>query len=173
MFYVLRALEQLDAFSLLSAEVTQALAGFIRRCRAAYGGYASLAGQPSDTEHTYFAVCSLSLLGQRLGEADSRATVAWLRDRFATDSGLAALTPVNGTPSLAASYWGFRAGEVLGATVWTDRLVGAVGALSKQDGGFGARPHATLWESYCALRVLSTLSAPSSAPSSAPRGGER
>jgi hypothetical protein len=34
-----------------------------------------------------------------------------------------------------------------------------VAALSKPDGGFGARAHATLWESYCALRVLTVLSA--------------
>lgn len=157
MFYVLRALEQLDALSLLAPEVTASLVGFIQRCRAADGGYGGVPGQRPDTEHTYCAVCSLLLLGCPLGEDDSHVTAAWLRSRFATPSGLAVLTATNDAPSLAASYWGFRAGEVLGATVWTDRLTGAVAGLRKPDGGFGARAHATLWESYCALRVICAL----------------
>ena len=50
-----------------------------------------------------------------------------------------------------------RAGEVLDTAVWTHRLGPAVAGLAKEDGGYGARSYATLWESYCALRVLSTL----------------
>lgn len=159
MFYVLRALEQLDALSVLAPERTRSLAGFIQRCRAADGGYAGMPEQPPDTEHTYSAVCSLSLLGHSLGAADGSGTVAWLRSRFATPSGLAALTAADGDASLAATYWGFRAGEVLGATVWTGRLADAVESLRQSDGGYGTGAHATLWESYCALRVISRLSA--------------
>lgn len=159
MFYVLRALEQLGALGLLAAEVSRSLVDFIQGCRNADGGYAGLPGQPSDTEHTYCAVCSLSLLGCQLGAADSRAIAAWLRSRFATPSGLAALSAADDAPSLAASYWGFRAGEVLNATVWTDRLGPAAQSLAKPDGGYGTRAQATLWESYCALRVVSRLSA--------------
>lgn len=156
MFYVLRALEQLDALTLLAPAEAGALVEFIRSCRAG-DGYGGAPGQPPDTEHTYCAVCGLSLLGSPLGTVDARATAGWLRSRFATPSGLATLTAADDTPSLAASYWGFRAGEVLGATVWTDRLGPAVAALAKPEGGYGARSYATLWESYCALRVLSTL----------------
>jgi hypothetical protein len=165
MFYVLRALEQLDALCLLRPEVTRSLVDFIQRCRNADGGYAGMPGHPPDTEHTYCAVCSLSLLGHPLGDADGHVTTAWLRSRFATPSGLAALTATDDTPSLAATYWGFRAGEVLRASVWTARLREAVESLRKPDGGYGSQAHATLWESYCALRVISRLPAP--------RGGEQ
>jgi hypothetical protein len=165
MFYVLRALEQLGALGLLAPEVSRSLADFIQGCRDGDGGYAGVPGRPPDTEHTYCAVCSLSLLQHPLGAADSGSTAAWLRLRFATPSGLATLTAADDTPSLAATYWGFRAGEVLNATVWTDRLGPAVQSLGKPDGGYGAQPHATLWESYCALRVMSKLPAP--------RGGEQ
>jgi hypothetical protein len=157
MFYVLRALEQLGALGLLTPAVSASLVDFIRDCRSADGGYAGMPGLPSDTEHTYCAVCSLALLGQPLGSAESRATAEWLRSRFATPSGLATLTAADDTPSLAASYWGFRAGEVLNSAVWTDRLGPSVDGLGKPDGGYGARSYATLWESYCALRIVSTL----------------
>lgn len=165
MFYVLRALEQLGALGLLSPKVSRSLVDFIRACRDGDGGYAGAPGQPPDTEHTYCAVCSLSLLQRPLGAAESRVTAAWLRSRFATPSGLATLTAGDDAPSLAATYWGFRAGEVLNDTVWTDRLRPAVENLGKPDGGYGARAYATLWESYCALRVLSTIPAQ--------RGGEQ
>ena len=158
MFYVLRALEQLGALGRLPPAVSASLVDFIQDCRVGDGGYAGMPGLPSDTEHTYCAVCSLSLLGHPLGTADGRVTAEWLRSRFTTQSGLATLTAADDTPSLAASYWGFRAGEVLNSTVWTDRLGPAVDVLGKPDGGYGARPYATLWESYCALRVVSTLS---------------
>src|SRR6266511_2570434 len=39
MFYVLRALEQLDALGLLAPEVSRSLVGFIRDCRDGAGGY--------------------------------------------------------------------------------------------------------------------------------------
>jgi hypothetical protein len=169
MFYVLRALEQLDALGLLAPEVSSSLVDFIQGCRAGDGGYAGMPGQPPDTEHTYCAVCSLSLLQHPLGAADSGITAAWLRSRFATPSGLATLTAADDSPSLAASYWGFRAGEVLNAVVWTDRLGPAVQSLGKPDGGYGARAYATLWESYCALRVILRLAAP--VVPIAPRGG--
>ncbi|GAA2581722.1 prenyltransferase/squalene oxidase repeat-containing protein [Actinomadura fulvescens] len=165
MFYVLRALEQLGALGLLSPEVTRSLVHFIQACRDGGGGYAGIPGRPPDTEHTYCAVCSLSLLQHPLGPAESRVTAAWLRSRFATPSGLATLTADDDAPSLAASYWGFRAGEVLNDVVWTDRLRLAVEKLGKPDGGYGAQAHATLWESYCGLRVLSSIPAPG--------GGER
>jgi hypothetical protein len=157
MFYVLRALEQLDALDLLAPRVSRSLVDFIQGCRNGDGGYGGMPGQPSDTEHTYCAVCSLSLLGHRLGAADSRVTAGWLRSRFATPSGLATLTAHHDTPSLAATYWGFRAGEVLDSTVWTDRLGSAVDNLGKSGGGYGAAPQPTLWESYCALRVMTRL----------------
>jgi hypothetical protein len=157
MFYVLRALEQLGALDQLAPTASRSLVEFVRDCRDGDGGYAGMPGLPPDTEHTYCAVCSLSLLGRPLGTADSRVTAGWLGSRFATPSGLATLTAADDTPSLAASYWGFRAGEVLGSTVWTDRLGPAVDGLGKQDGGYGARSYATLWESYCALRIVSTL----------------
>ncbi len=160
MFYVLRALEQLDALSLLTQEVSASLVSFIRRCRAADGGYGGAPRQPPDIEHTYCAVCSLSLLGSPLGDADRHGTAAWLRSRFATPCGLATLRPAGDAPSLAASYWGWRAGEVLGATVCTSRLAAAVEALRKPGGGYGTRAHATLWESYCALRMICALRAP-------------
>jgi hypothetical protein len=164
MFYVVRALEQMGAVGLLAPEVLGSLVDFIQACRVADGGYAGVPGRPAaDTEHTYCAVCSLSLLGHPLGASDSRVTAAWLRSRFVTPSGLATLTAADDTPMLAASYWGFRAGEVLDAIVWTDRLGPAVQSLAKPDGGFGATTHATLWESYCGLRVMSRLL-------SAPRG---
>jgi len=166
MFYVLRALEQLGALSLLAPEVCRSLADFIQGCRDRDGGYAGVPGQPPDTEHTYCAVCGLWLLGRPLGAADSRVTAAWLGSRFATPSGLATLTAADDSPSLAASYWGFRAGEVLNAVVWTDLLASAVRSLGKPDGGYGAWAHATLWESYCALRIISTLSAPVSSVAS-------
>ncbi|MEU5880007.1 prenyltransferase/squalene oxidase repeat-containing protein [Spirillospora sp. NPDC047279] len=159
MFYVLRALEQLDALGLLGPEVSRSLVDFLQSCRAGDGGYAGTPGLPPDTEHTYCAVCSLSLLGEPLDAAESRATAAWLRSRFDTPSGLSTLTAQDETPSLAATYWGFRAGEVLDTTVWTDRLGPAVASLGKPGGGFGARDDATLWESYCALRVLTRLAA--------------
>lgn len=159
LFYVLRALEQLDALGLLGPRVSRSLVEFVQGCRAGDGGYAGMPGQPPDTEHTYCAVCSLSLLRNPLDAAESRVTAAWLRSRFATPSGLATLTAQDHAPSLAATYWGFRAGEVLDATVWTDRLEPAVRSLGKPDGGYGAQDHATLWESYCALRVLSRLAA--------------
>lgn len=157
LFYVLRALEQLGALGLLTPSVSRSLVEFIQDCRAGDGGYAGMPGLPPDTEHTYCAVCSLSVLGHPLGTAPRRVTAEWLRSRFATPSGLATLTAADDTPSLAASYWGFRAGEVLNSTVWTDRLGPAVDDLGKQEGGYGARSYATLWESYCALRVVSTL----------------
>lgn len=164
MFYVLRALEQMGTIDLLAPEVSGALVDFIQACRVGDGGYAGVPGRPTgDTEHTYCAVCSLSLLGQPLGAGDSRITAAWLRSRFVTPSGLATLTAADDTPRLAASYWGFRAGEVLDAIVWTDRLGPAVQSLGKPEGGFGATAHATLWESYCGLRIMSRLL-------SAPRG---
>ncbi len=159
MFYVLRALEQLGALSLLTPTTTRSLVDFVRNCRNADGGYAGVPGPPSDTEHTYCAVCSLALLGHPLDAGESRDTADWLSARFASPSGLATLTAADDTPSLAASYWGFRAGEVLATTVWTDRLWPAVAGFGKQDGGYGARSYATLWESYCALRILSTLPA--------------
>jgi hypothetical protein len=162
MFYVLRALEQLSALGLgalglLPPAVSASLVDFIKDRRDKDGGYAGRPGLPSDMEHTYCAVCSLSLLRHPLGTADSRVTAEWLRSRFTTPSGLATLTAADDTPSLAASYWGFRAGEVLNSTVWTDRLGPAVDGLAKPDGGYGARSYATLWESYCALRLVSTL----------------
>lgn len=157
MFYVLRALEQLGALDLLPPATSRSLVDFIRDCRDGSGGYAGVPGLPPDTEHTYCAVCSLALLGHPLDTEGSRVTADWLSARFATPSGLATLTAADDTPSLAASYWGFRAGEVLDATVWTHRLGPAVSGLGKQDGGYGARSYATLWESYCALRVVSTL----------------
>lgn len=160
MFYVLRALEQLGALGQLAPEVSSSLVDFIRGCRDGDGGYAGMPGQPPDIEHTYCAVCGLSLLRHPLDTADSRVTAGWLRSRFATPSGLATLTAADDTPSLAATYWGFRAGEVLNAAVWTDRLGPAVQSLGKPEGGYGAQAHATLWESYCALRVMSRLSAP-------------
>jgi hypothetical protein len=158
MFYVLRALQQVDALSLLSTDVIRSLVDFIARCADPSGGYAGIPGQPPDIEHTYCAVCSLSLLGRPLKDAERRTTAAWLSGRFATPSGLAALTATDDTPSIAATYWGFRAGEVLGATVWTDRLREAVENHRKTEGGYGTRTYATLWESYCALRVISKLS---------------
>lgn len=161
MFYVLRALEQLGALSLLTPGVSRSLVEFIQSCRGGDGGYGGMPGRPSDTEHTYCAVCSLSLLQHPLGADDGRVTAAWLRSRFGTPSGLATLTPDDDTPSLAAAYWGLRAGEVLAAAVWTDRLGPAVQRLSKPDGGYGTRAYATLWESYCALRVVSRLRASS------------
>lgn len=164
MFYVLRALEQLGALGRIPPEVSRATVEFIRGCRDDDGGYGGMPGRPPDTEHTYCAVCSLSLLEHPLGAADRDVTAAWLRSRFATPSGLATLT-ADDAPSLAATYWGFRAGEVLNVTVWTDRLGPAVRNLGKPDGGFGARTQATLWESYCALRVMSRLLAP--------RGGDQ
>jgi hypothetical protein len=157
LFYVLRALEQLGALDLLAPAVTRALVDFVQDCRDTGGGYAGMPGLPPDTEHTYCAVCSLSLLGHPLDTTERRVTARWLRSRFATPSGLATLTAADDTPSLAASYWGFRGGEVLGHTVWTDRLGPAVHELGKPDGGYGARSYATLWESYCALRIVSTL----------------
>jgi hypothetical protein len=164
MFYVLRALEQMGAVGTLAPEVSGSLVDFIQACRVSDGGYSGVPGRPAaDTEHTYCAVCSLSLLGHPLGASDSRITAAWLRSRFVTPSGLATLTASDDTPMLAASYWGFRAGEVLDAIVWTDRLGPAVRSLAKPEGGFGAKTHATLWESYCGLRVMSRLL-------SAPRG---
>jgi hypothetical protein len=159
MFYVLRALEQLDALSLLGPRRARSLAEFIQRCRNDDGGYGGTPGQVSDTEHTYCAVCSLPLLGYPVNDSESNGTVGWLRARFETPSGLATLTAADAVPSLAASYWGFRAGEVLAAGVCTDRLGRAVQDLRKPDGGYGARGDATLWESYCALRVLSRLGA--------------
>jgi hypothetical protein len=160
MFYVLRALQQLAALRLLGPVVTLALVAFIQQCRSADGGYAGQPGKPPDTEHTYCAVCSLSLLRRPLGVAESSSTAAWLRSRFATPSGLAVLTAADDAPSLAATYWGFRAGEVLAATVWPDQLRAAVERQRKPDGGYGSRARATLWESYCALRVISRLPAP-------------
>jgi hypothetical protein len=157
LFYVLRALEQLGALGLLTQATVRSLVDFVRDCRDSGGGYAGMPGLPPDTEHTYCAVCSLSLLGHPLGTAEGRVTADWLSARFATPSGLATLTAADDAPSLAASYWGFRAGEVLDATVWTPRLGPAVTGLGKQDGGYGARSYATLWESYCALRIVSTL----------------
>jgi prenyltransferase beta subunit len=171
MFYVLRALEQLDSLGLLGPQVSRSLADFIRSCRTAEGGYAGTPGQPPDTEHTYCAVCSLSLLGEPLDAAESGATIAWLRSRFDTPSGLATLTADDDAPSLAATYWGFRAGEVLNAAVWTGRLGSAVRGMAKPDGGFGAHEDATLWESYCALRVLTRLAATDGLP--ATEGGAR
>jgi hypothetical protein len=165
MFYVLRALEQLGALGLLGSNVSGSLVDFIQGCRNGDGGYGGMPGQRSDTEHTYCAVCSLALLGHPLGAADNHATAEWLSSRFATPSGLATLTPGAHTPTLAATYWGFRAGEVLSSTVWTDRIGPAVEGLGKPDGGYGARWYATLWESYCALRVITRLSAS--------HGGER
>jgi prenyltransferase beta subunit len=165
MFYVLRALEQLDALSLLGPDRSRSLAEFIQRCRNDDGGYGGMPGQSSDTEHTYCAVCSLSLLGHPVDDGQRRVTVGWLRGRFATPSGLATLTAADDTPSLAASYWGFRAGEVLDAVVGTDRLGLAVLGLRKPDGGYGARAAATLWESYCALRILTRLRAVATAGS--------
>jgi prenyltransferase beta subunit len=160
MFYVLRALEQLDALDLLASTVSRrTIVDFIQGCRNGDGGYGGMPGQPSDTEHTYCAVCSLSLLRHPLGATDSRITAGYLSSRFATPSGLATLTAHHDTPSLAASYWGFRAGEVLSSTVWTDRLWSAVDSLGKPGGGYGAQAQATLWESYCALRVMSRLTA--------------
>ncbi|MBO2449484.1 hypothetical protein J4573_20455 [Actinomadura barringtoniae] len=159
MFYVLRALEQLGTLGLLGPEVTRSLIDFLKSCRTGEGGYAGAPGQPPDTEHTYCAVCSLALLGEPLGTAEAHAIATWLRARFDTPTGLATLTAQDDAPSLAATYWGFRAGEVLNAAVWTDRLGPAVRRLAKQDGGFGAREDATLWESYCALRVLTRLAA--------------
>jgi hypothetical protein len=157
MFYVLRALEQLGALGLIPPAVSAQLVGFIRACRNDDGGYSGVPGRPSDTEHTYCAVCGLALLGYPPDPAERRDTAEWLRARFATPSGLATLCVNDGSGSLAASYWGFRAGEVLGATVWTDQLGPAVDAFAKPDGGYGARPYASLWESYCALRLVSTL----------------
>jgi hypothetical protein len=159
MFYVLRALQQLEALSLLTPEVSKCLVDFIQRSRDADGGYGGMPGQSSDTEHTYCAICALSLLGQPLTDAEGRVTAAWLRSRFDTPSGLVALRATDDTPSLAATYWGFRAAELLSATVCTDRLGAAVGSLAKPDGGYGTQTHATLWESYCALQVLHKLSA--------------
>ncbi len=159
MFYVLRALEQLGALGLLAPLEVASLVRFIQDCRDDSGGYAGMPGLPPDTEHTYCAVCSLVLLGRPLSSTENRGTADWLRSRFDTPSGLATLTAADDTPSLAASYWGFRAGEVLGSTVWTDRLGSAVDGLGKPDGGYGARSYATLWESYCALRIVSTLPA--------------
>jgi hypothetical protein len=184
MFYVLRALQQLEALNLLTPEVTLGLVDFIQRSRDADGGYAGMPGQPPDTEHTYCAICALSLLGHPLTDTECRGTAAWIRSRFDTPSGLVALTASDDTPSLAASYWGFRASELLDATVrtdrlgtdrlgtdrlgtdrlgtdrlGTDRLGAAVESLAKPDGGYGTQAHATLWESYCALQVLSKLSA--------------
>lgn len=164
MFYAARALEQLGAVGLLAPEVSGSLVDFIQACRVRDGGYAGVPGRPAaDTEHTYCAVCSLSLLGHPLAPGDSRVTAAWLRSRFITPSGLATLTAADDTATLAASYWGFRAGEVLDTIVWTDRLGPAVQSLGNPDGGFGAAAQPTLWESYCALRVMSRLL-------SAPRG---
>lgn len=157
MFYVLRALEQIGALGLLPADVSRSLVDFIVACRDESGGYCGIPGRPPDTEHTYCAVCSLSLLGQPVGDADSDTTASWLRSRFATPSGLATLTATDGVASLAASYWGLRAGEVLGTVVWTDRLAVGVQGLGKPDGGYGAHGQATLWESYCALRIISRL----------------
>ncbi|KAB2343697.1 prenyltransferase/squalene oxidase repeat-containing protein [Actinomadura rudentiformis] len=165
MFYVLRALEQLGSLDLLTPGVSRSLIHFIQACRNGDGGYAGIPGRPSDTEHTYCAVCSLSLLRHPLDATESHVTADWLKDRFDTPSGLATLTADDDAPSLAASYWGFRAGEVLNTTVWTDRLGSAVEGLAKADGGYGTRADATLWESYCALRVISRLAAP--------RGGGR
>jgi hypothetical protein len=164
MFYVLRALQQLEALNLLTPEVTRGLVDFIQRSRDAGGGYAGMPGQPPDTEHTYCAICALSLLGRPLTDTECRGTASWIRSRFDTPSGLVALTATDDTPSLAASYWGFRASELLDATVradrpGTERLAAAVESLAKPDGGYGTQAHATLWESYCALQVLSKLSA--------------
>jgi len=157
LFYVLRALEQLGALDLLPPAVSVSLVDFVRDCRNSDGGYSGMPGLPSDTEHTYCSVCSLALLGQPLSTAEGRVTAEWLRSRFATPSGLATLTEADDTPSLACSYWGFRAGEVLNSIVWTDRLGPAVDGLAKPDGGYGTRSYATLWESYCSLRIVSTL----------------
>lgn len=157
MFYVLRALEQLGALDSIPARVRLSLVGFIRECQDMSGGFAASPGLPPDTEHTYCASCGLLLLGQPLSHADASVTARWLNARFNTASGLATLTSADDLPSLAASYWGFRAGEVIGATVWTSRLREAVEELRKPDGGYGTAPVSTLWESYCALRVISRL----------------
>jgi hypothetical protein len=159
MFYVLRALQQLEALSLLTPEVSKGLVDFIQGSRDTDGGYGGMPGQPPDTEHTYCAICALSLLGQPLTDAEGRVTAAWLGSRFDTPSGLVALRATDDTPSLAATYWGFRAAELLSATICTDRLGAAVESLAKPGGGYGTRTDATLWESYCALQVLSKLAA--------------
>ena len=44
---------------------------------------------------------------------------------------------------------------------WALMELPAVQRLSKPDGGYGTRAYATLWESYCALRVVSRLRASS------------
>jgi prenyltransferase/squalene oxidase-like repeat protein len=160
MFYALRALQQMAALSLLPRQVSDALVEFIHRCWHGDGGFAGVPGRPPDMEHTYCAVCSLDLLGHPLDAAWASAATGWVTQGFRTGSGLAALTPGAAQVSLGATYWGVRAGEVLGARVWTGRIRAGLAATRRGDGGYGTGAVSTLWETYCALRVLSIVGEP-------------
>ncbi|MEU8418242.1 hypothetical protein AB0C24_36055 [Amycolatopsis japonica] len=151
LFYGVRSLIILGARPEPSAAV--AIRVFLGECTKADRGCAFLPDRPSDIERTYCAVSIRQWLGTEQDHADAQASGPFV---VSCDDGLGhiRMRPSEADWSLASAYWGARTVQLLNlAWPWAEVDV-AVRRCARPDGGFGTNPASTLWETYCALRVM-------------------
>ncbi|HEY2667349.1 MAG TPA: prenyltransferase/squalene oxidase repeat-containing protein [Actinomycetota bacterium] len=127
-----------------------ALVNFMLGCAGERGGFGLVQGAASDIERTYCCVHGLRILGldpPRLEVHRAWASACIAEGRFYA-------TPERLVYSLPTMYWGSRTAELLGIDPDWPAVEREVLAFRRADGGFGAQPSSSLWETYCALGAL-------------------
>ncbi|WP_158633132.1 hypothetical protein [Amycolatopsis sp. WAC 01376] len=151
LFYGVRCLIILDARPEPSAAV--AIRRFLSACTKDDRGCSLLPDRPSDIERTYCSVAIRQWLGTGRDHADARASGPFVVS-CDDGSGHIRMRPSEAEWSLASAYWGARTVQLLNlAWPWAE-LDATVRRCAQPDGGFGKNPGSTLWETYCALRVM-------------------
>jgi hypothetical protein len=156
LFYGVRSLMILDAE--VDEPFARAVRAFLRDCAPDGQGCALLPGHAADIERTYCAVA----IHQWLGTDDDYAA-ARLHTEFVAacedGDGHVTMSPQPSAWSLATAYWGSRAAELLRMPWPWARVAAIMGHCTRPDGGFGRGTGSTLWETYCAVRVMTMAGA--------------
>lgn len=150
LFYGIRALELIK--SVLTDMQRDAVRRFLNDCACNDGGYALMPGQTPDIERTYCALAIWHWLGGRDDREIAQLQAPWVRNCY--DNGHIRIHPADSTWSLATCYWGIRCVELLQLNWPWDQCQCAAVECRRVDGGFSASGTSTLWETYCALRVI-------------------
>ncbi|UUV31038.1 hypothetical protein NQK81_40850 [Amycolatopsis roodepoortensis] len=151
LFYGVRSLIILDARP--EPDGAAEIRAFLRACTGDDHGCALLPDGPSDIERTYCSVAIRQWLGTEDDHADAQASAPFV---ISCDDGFGhiRMRPSRAEWSLASAYWGARTAQLLNlAWPWAE-LHAAVQRCAQPDGGFSTNPGSTLWETYCALRVM-------------------
>ncbi|MBB4912712.1 prenyltransferase/squalene oxidase repeat-containing protein [Actinophytocola algeriensis] len=151
LFYGIRALNL--AGERLSSSGEDAVRTFLQTCQHVNGGYGLLPDAAPDIERTYCAVAISLWMGGDSDHEAARAQKPFVRSCY-DGGGHIRMRPSSPDWSLASGYWGNRCVELLELDWPWDDVHAATAACRQPDGGFTSTTGSSLWETYCALRVL-------------------